>query len=112
MASKKQIAANRRNVRNSTGPKTIAGKKRASRNALRHGLASQGLRTIEAERIEQLACQIAGKSGNRIVLERPFGCCSRTRAGPSAAGTGRLDRPRFVVGKLGAARRATQDLSL
>jgi hypothetical protein len=66
MASEKQIAANRRNARNSTGPKTIAGKKRASRNALRHGLASQ--RTSEAG-VEQLARQIADDSENRIVLE-------------------------------------------
>jgi hypothetical protein len=69
MASEKQIAANRRNARNSTGPKTIAGKKRASLNALRHGLSSQGLRTFEAERVEQLARQIAGDCENRIVLE-------------------------------------------
>jgi hypothetical protein len=69
MASEKQIAANRRNARNSTGPKTIAGKKRASLNALRHGLASQGLRPIEAERVEQLARQIAGDFESRTVLE-------------------------------------------
>jgi hypothetical protein len=69
MASEKQIAANRRNARNSTGPKTIAGKKRASLNAVRHGLASQGLRTFEAERVEQLARQIAGDFENRIVIE-------------------------------------------
>lgn len=69
MASEKQIAANRRNARNSTGPRTIAGKKRTRLNALRHGLSSQGLRTVEAERVEQLARQIAGDCENRIVLE-------------------------------------------
>lgn len=69
MASEKQVAANRRNARNSTGPKTIAGKKRAGLNALRHGLSSQGLRTGEAERVEELARQIAGDCKNRIVLE-------------------------------------------
>jgi hypothetical protein len=69
MASEKQIAANRRNARNSTGPKTIAGKKRASLNAVRHGLASQDLRTFGAERVEQLARRIAGDFENRIVLE-------------------------------------------
>ncbi len=36
-----QLAANRRNAQNSTGPRTDAGKKRASLNALRHGLTAQ-----------------------------------------------------------------------
>lgn len=39
MASERQIAANRRNARRSTGPKTRTGKRRSSRNALRHGLS-------------------------------------------------------------------------
>jgi hypothetical protein len=38
MTTEKQIAANRLNARRSTGPKTAAGKRRASQNALRHGL--------------------------------------------------------------------------
>lgn len=42
MASKRQIEANRRNARRSTGPKTAAGKAKASRNALCHGLARAG----------------------------------------------------------------------
>jgi hypothetical protein len=69
MASERQIAANRRNASKSTGPRTEAGKKRASHNALRHGMASQNLRAREAERIERLARQIAGDSQNPIVLE-------------------------------------------
>ncbi len=36
--SSARIEANRRNCRKSTGPKTIEGKRRASRNALKHGL--------------------------------------------------------------------------
>jgi hypothetical protein len=39
MATEKQIAANRANAKRSTGPKTGAGKKRSSQNALRHGLS-------------------------------------------------------------------------
>jgi hypothetical protein len=39
VASEKQIAANRKNARSSRGPKTVAGKLRSSRNALRHGLS-------------------------------------------------------------------------
>jgi len=38
MATEKQIAANRRNAQKSTGPRTPAGKARASLNNLRHGL--------------------------------------------------------------------------
>jgi hypothetical protein len=40
MSSQAQVAANQRNGRKSRGPRTAAGKSRASRNALRHGLAS------------------------------------------------------------------------
>src|ERR1035438_7663273 len=38
MATKRQIAANRRNARHSSGPKTPQGKATASMNSLRHGL--------------------------------------------------------------------------
>jgi hypothetical protein len=39
MASERQIAANRRNAQKSTGPKSVQGKKRSSKNAYRHGLS-------------------------------------------------------------------------
>ena len=38
MTSALKIAANRRNAKNSTGPRTRRGKSRASRNSVRHGL--------------------------------------------------------------------------
>ena len=41
--SQKQIAANRRNARLSTGPRTRAGKARSARNNTRHGLFSRSL---------------------------------------------------------------------
>ncbi len=41
MASPAQIAANRRNARRSTGPRTPEGKARSSQNALRHGFTSR-----------------------------------------------------------------------
>ena len=41
MTSAKQIAANRRNARFSTGPKTRDGKERSRRNATRHGLTAE-----------------------------------------------------------------------
>jgi hypothetical protein len=40
MASARQIAANRRNAQKSTGPTSQAGRERAAKNALQHGLAS------------------------------------------------------------------------
>src|SRR5262249_8791614 len=39
MATERQNAANRRNARRSNGTRSGAGKRRASRNALRHGLS-------------------------------------------------------------------------
>jgi hypothetical protein len=40
MATERQIVANRQNARKSTGPRSHAGRKRASRNSYRHGLCS------------------------------------------------------------------------
>src|SRR3954463_11422716 len=41
MTTFKQIAANRRNARRSTGPTTAEGKLRSRRNAVRHGLTAE-----------------------------------------------------------------------
>lgn len=41
MASRRQIAANRRNAQKSTGPRTSAGKLRSRRNAFKHGLTAE-----------------------------------------------------------------------
>lgn len=41
MVTSKQRAANQQNARHSTGPKSEAGKRAASLNAIRHGLTSQ-----------------------------------------------------------------------
>ena len=41
--SSRKLAANRRNARKSTGPKTASGKKKVSRNAVRHGFFSKFL---------------------------------------------------------------------
>ena len=47
MASPRQIAANRRNARQSTGPRTIAGKMRSRSNALKHGMTATVIHGIE-----------------------------------------------------------------
>lgn len=41
MTTDKQIAANRQNAKNSTGPRTENGKRRSRRNAVRHGLSAE-----------------------------------------------------------------------
>ena len=68
MASSKRIAANRRNARKSTGPKSVLGRSRSSRNALRHGLAVP----VEADpqvrdEVKKLAKAVAAAAG----LARP-----------------------------------------
>ena len=61
MASPQRIAANRRNARRSTGPRTATGKARAKRNAWQHGLAAR-LPCTDAvgSDVERLALAIAG----------------------------------------------------
>src|SRR5262245_22350531 len=71
MASERQIAANRRNSRNSTGPRSGAGRKRASRNAYRHGLTLSIASTAAfAKQLDKLVREIAGNTDDAITLER------------------------------------------
>ena len=71
MASERQIVANRRNARKSTGPRSGAGKIRASRNAHRHGLTLSITSTAEyAKQLETLVRKIAGNTQNALKLER------------------------------------------
>ena len=52
MATKKQIAANRRNAKKCTGPKTPEGKAASSMNNLRHGLRARTV-ILEGEKPEE-----------------------------------------------------------
>jgi hypothetical protein len=71
MATERQIAANRRNARQSTGPRTVPGKKRSSQNAYRHGLRSQLSATeSELEEIEKISRMFASESTSPPVLDK------------------------------------------
>jgi hypothetical protein len=69
MASERQIAANRRNARASTGPRSASGKNRAGRNALRHGLTRRLSGAEFARAVDALARQIAGARADKITIE-------------------------------------------
>jgi hypothetical protein len=69
MASDRQIAANRRNARRSTGPHSRGGKQRAGRNSSRQELSISSSASCAAE-AERLAREIAGDTNNAIILER------------------------------------------
>jgi hypothetical protein len=65
MPTARQVAANRRNARNSTGPKSRAGKSRTARNARRHGLATSIWSDPQlAAATEALTRELAGPAAN------------------------------------------------
>lgn len=68
MASSRKIETNRRNAKASTGPRSLAGKKRAARNAYRHGLSvSLTSNPSVARQVDKLARKFAGKTESEIV---------------------------------------------
>jgi len=68
MTTDRQRDANRRNAARSSGPRSRAGKKKASQNSLRHGLSSQ-TRFNHHNQIEQLARDLAGQQTSLETLE-------------------------------------------
>jgi hypothetical protein len=70
MTSPAKIAANRRNARRSTGPRSAAGKARARRNALRHGLATPvSLDHAAMNRINDLVFALTTELPSKLELE-------------------------------------------
>jgi hypothetical protein len=69
VASERQIEANRRNASGSTGPRSAAGKKRAARNAYRHGLSFSLTSSAAIEKqVNKLSRKIAGNTKSEIIL--------------------------------------------
>jgi hypothetical protein len=68
VTSARKIQSNRRNARRSTGPKSEAGRTRASQNARRHGLRVPVLSdpALSAE-VEALTRRIAGNASRELV---------------------------------------------
>ena len=67
----RQLAANRRNARLSTGPKTTTGKRSSSRNAHRHGLSTPvTLDGVLPPKYEMFAAGLAQGRENLIVHAR------------------------------------------
>ena len=57
--SPKKLAANKENAKNSTGPKTVAGKAMSSRNAVKHGLLSARLTQLNDQNAKDFAHVLA-----------------------------------------------------
>ena len=71
MTSAKKVAANRINGRKSRGPRTGAGKARASRNARRHGLAAFNNKDpAMAERVRQIVDAICQADDDPLLREQ------------------------------------------
>ena len=71
MTSQAQKSANRKNAAHSTGPKSVQGKARVSKNALRHGLAISLCHFPElSAAAELLAREIVGENADEIRLDK------------------------------------------
>ena len=77
MATEAQIAANRRNAKKSTGPRTEEGKERSSMNATKHGCYSERSYAIpsgplaeDPEEIQRFLDDIVADLDPRTLLER------------------------------------------
>src|ERR1700722_20127412 len=69
MASEKQIAANRANAMRSTGPKTVAGRLKSSRNAFRHGLSGPARSDpMTLAKVDDIAHVLAGEQATEDQL--------------------------------------------
>jgi hypothetical protein len=97
MSSDAKRAANQRNARHSTGPRTAAGKAASSRNSLRHGLLAREtcLPDEDPREFERLREQLFAELDPEGALEET--CCNRIAdAIWRLRRAGRLERDVFV----------------
>jgi nitrate reductase beta subunit len=68
MATLRQIEANRKNAKRSTGPRTLVGKLKSRRNAFQHGLSlPQIMDAATKADVENLARLLANEDANSMV---------------------------------------------
>jgi hypothetical protein len=82
MTSERQIAANRRNAKKSTGPRSAAGKKRTSLNAHSHGGVSM------VDRDGEMARRESRQATKKACAAKPLGYDADARAGAVSGGLG------------------------
>lgn len=71
MTSERKAAANRLNAKKSTGPRSNAGRRRASRNALKHGLAATWTKdSFWLEKHASLAEALSGGAKDQLAIAR------------------------------------------
>jgi len=71
MTSERRLAANRKNAKRSTGPRTARGKLRVRSNAVQHGLATTALRhPAFAIDIQRMAKAICAESKSRLQFDQ------------------------------------------
>ena len=106
MATRKQIAANRRNAKKSAGPKTIAGKILSSRNSVKYGLLCRDIFRFPCEDAEAFALMRARLFDDlqpqgvreRFLVEHIFGLMWRLRRAAVAEAGVLLHRVRDLKG--------------
>jgi len=103
VATEKQILANRRNAKASTGPKTAAGRVKSSRNSLNHGLTASQITLYDESPAEFVAFHRGLREAWNPVgafeeqqLERMASCAWRLRRIP------RIESDLFASGRLAA----------
>ena len=129
MSSERKITANRNNGRRSSGPRTKAGKTRASRNALQHGLAAIGHRqSIPSGEIARLANVICGGDSDptllaqahviaqnemvlRAIREQQIAVIERLREPTEVALTKRDNRLKLAKARSKQTRRAVKEIA-
>lgn len=79
MTSDKQIEANRKNAKKSTGPRSVAGRNRSRRNSRRHGLAAVvETDPLKSNEIQSLAKAISDSGPDQTVGEAPLEVATAT----------------------------------